>query len=96
MYMSDTPRIRVYLVNCCINNLFPLDKKKKKRTEIAENEFFLTAYNCHLLTEAKLVQEAYVFAALSKSRQGFTRKVILQLCWSGCSKIVAKSVLLSW
>lgn len=35
----DAPRIRVHLVNCCINDLFPLDKKGKK-TEIAENEFF--------------------------------------------------------
>lgn len=91
----DAPRIRVHLVNCCINDLFPLDKKGKK-TEIAENEFFLTAYNCHLLTEAKLVPEAYVFAALSKKRQGFTGKVLLRLRWSGRSKIDAKSVLLSW
>ena len=70
--------------------------KRKKRTEIAENEFFLAAYDCHLLTEAALVQEAYVFAALSKKRQGSTGKVLLRLRWSGRSKIDAESVLLSW
>lgn len=29
--------------------------KEKKQTKIAEKDFFLTAYNCHLLSETELV-----------------------------------------
>ena len=71
-------------------------EKKKKRTEIAEKDFFLTAYNCHLLTETKLVSEAYVFAWLSKERRSFTRKVFSQLHWFGPSKLDAKYVFPGW
>lgn len=93
-YNAGHPQMRVYLVKCFIN-YFSLTKREK-RTEIAEKDFFLTAYNCHLLTETKLVQDAYVFAVFRKKMQGFTRKVILQLHWFGPSKLDADYVFPSW